>query len=534
MQDVRMFEGNEENAVRRFRGLFYMLMVAFCVCGVGVIPQEASAVEVTSIEGLNRYETAARQAEIAFPNGCSYAIVVGGEAWPDALAAAGLAGVIDCPMLFTNKNELSAETIAAIHTLGVSKLIVIGGEGSVSLYTEKQLRDLPIISSITRLAGNDRYETQMAIYEFGRSGFDGTNRWGNELVMVASGDNFPDALSGSPLSFTKGAPIFLVDDSRMYSDAQMDALMEAGFKQAIILGGESAVSGEALGYVEAITALASDASIPNAIRLGGANRYETSELVASWCVSEGYLSWDGAAFASGSVPFDALAGGVLQGKRGAVMLLADNANSSTIGAFASKTSQIVRYCFLGGTGAISSNLRTYIGYSLQFGYALRMGPTRLPDRSYIWCNSSGVYREDNKYYGEWIDRANGYASRTGWLIMVDTRKNEVAIFSGLRGAWAVEKVWTCTTGAWNTPTVKGQFTIGMRGLSFGSGYTCWYWTQFYGNYLFHSVLYRSGSMNNIQDGRLGINASHGCVRLSLENAKWIYENIPTNTKVVVS
>ncbi|KAA8501054.1 L,D-transpeptidase family protein [Mediterraneibacter catenae] len=68
---------------------------------------------------------------------------------------------------------------------------------------------------------------------------------------------------------------------------------------------------------------------------------------------------------------------------------------------------------------------------------------------------------------------------------------------------------------------------------FGSGYTCWYYTQFYGNYLFHSVLYNPGSMSSIQDGRLGINASHGCVRLSLSNAKWIYDNIPSSTKVVV-
>ena len=57
--------------------------------------------------------------------------------------------------------------------------------------------------------------------------------------------------------------------------------------------------------------------------------------------------------------------------------------------------------------------------------------------------------------------------------------------------------------------------------------------QFYGNYLFHSVLYEPGSMTDIQDGRLGINASAGCVRLSIGNAKWIYDNIPSSTKVVV-
>ena len=72
-----------------------------------------------------------------------------------------------------------------------------------------------------------------------------------------------------------------------------------------------------------------------------------------------------------------------------------------------------------------------------------------------------------------------------------------------------------------------------RGKAFGSGYTCWYWTQWSGNYLFHSVLYNPGSMTSVQDGRLGIAASHGCIRLSLANARWIYQNIPRGTKVVV-
>lgn len=40
-------------------------------------------------------------------------------------------------------------------------------------------------------------------------------------------------------------------------------------------------------------------------------------------------------------------------------------------------------------------------------------------------------------------------------------------------------------------------------------------------------------MSVITDGRLGINASHGCVRLNINHAKWIYDHIPRGTKVVV-
>lgn len=130
-------------------------------------------------------------------------------------------------------------------------------------------------------------------------------------------------------------------------------------------------------------------------------------------------------------------------------------------------------------------------------------------------------------------KAQVYSSATNWLILVDTRLNKVGVYQGARGNWREVYYWPCTSGAAATPTVKGQFTVRGKGLCFGSGYTCWYYTQFYGNYLFHSVLYQTGSQTALVDGRLGINASHGCVRLSLTNAKWIYDNIPIGTKVVI-
>ena len=130
-------------------------------------------------------------------------------------------------------------------------------------------------------------------------------------------------------------------------------------------------------------------------------------------------------------------------------------------------------------------------------------------------------------------KAQDQTSNTNWLILVDTNKNRVEILKGEKGAWQVRKYFKCTSGAPGSRTVHGKFTIADRGKNFGEdkGYTCWYWTQFYGNYLFHSVLYNPGSMSSLQDGRLGINASHGCVRLALDNAKWINQNIPRGTKV---
>ena len=124
-----------------------------------------------------------------------------------------------------------------------------------------------------------------------------------------------------------------------------------------------------------------------------------------------------------------------------------------------------------------------------------------------------------------------FASNTNWLIAVNTTTCRVGVYRGSIGNWTPVYYWTCSPGAPSTPTVIGQFTVQNKGYVFGYGYSCYYWTQFYGDYLFHSVLYNPGTFT-IQDGRLGQHLSHGCVRLAIENAKWIYDNIPRGTKVI--
>jgi lipoprotein-anchoring transpeptidase ErfK/SrfK len=78
-----------------------------------------------------------------------------------------------------------------------------------------------------------------------------------------------------------------------------------------------------------------------------------------------------------------------------------------------------------------------------------------------------------------------------------------------------------------------------KGYSFGGddrGYTCYYYTQFYGDYLFHTRLYSPYSDpyddNNLVDGRMNQCVSQGCVRMYTEDARWLYDNIPYDTTVV--
>lgn len=131
-----------------------------------------------------------------------------------------------------------------------------------------------------------------------------------------------------------------------------------------------------------------------------------------------------------------------------------------------------------------------------------------------------------------LQRLNGQSSGSRYIIGVDTARCYVGIFQGSAGNWKPLKWWPCGPGKMSTPTVKGVFRVQSRGYSFGSGYTCYYWTQFYGNYLFHSCTYRQGT-RKILDPTLGRPVSHGCVRLDINNAKWIYDNVPRGTKVVI-
>ncbi len=131
-----------------------------------------------------------------------------------------------------------------------------------------------------------------------------------------------------------------------------------------------------------------------------------------------------------------------------------------------------------------------------------------------------------------LNRANRYSSNTNWLIMVDRQTCRLGVFRGQRGSWSYAQYWTCSTGAPSTPTPTGEYAVTGKGYSFGHGYTCYYYTQFYGDYLFHSIPYYQGTFNPM-DSRMGMHISQGCVRLPIDRAKWIWDNVPLATKVVI-
>ncbi len=95
----------------------------------------------------------------------------------------------------------------------------------------------------------------------------------------------------------------------------------------------------------------------------------------------------------------------------------------------------------------------------------------------------------------------------------------------------------CSGGTAENPTVTGTFTTNQKIYyawvpKFNMG--AYYWVRFYGAYLFHSVPFdKNGNMIAEEASKIGTPASHGCVRMALEDAKWFYETLPLGIKVTI-
>ena len=167
------------------------------------------------------------------------------------------------------------------------------------------------------------------------------------------------------------------------------------------------------------------------------------------------------------------------------------------------------------------------------------------DEGFLLRNSYHLW-DDDWYYAyddgslQWEEvvshlyqEAQGYWSPSEYLIMVDIDDPKVLVLEGSQYNWDVKFIWDCCTGAPETPTCEGTFSVGIKGWSFGegNGFSCYYYTQINGDYLFHTRLYYANTWDLMNEDNLGNRHSHGCVHLLDENAKWIWDNVPSGTTI---
>lgn len=126
-------------------------------------------------------------------------------------------------------------------------------------------------------------------------------------------------------------------------------------------------------------------------------------------------------------------------------------------------------------------------------------------------------------------------SATSYLINVSLENQKTYIYSGKPDNWKLLRTCSCSTGINSEETPVGSFSIKEKGdWFFSDKYEQGgkYWTQITGDILFHSIPFAKDK-TTILDYTLNKPSSHGCIRLSIEDAKWIYTNIPKGSKVII-
>jgi putative cell wall-binding protein len=208
---------------------------------------------------------------------------------------------------------------------------------------------------VIRVSGDNRYLTSV---EASKKGFP----YGAKTVVLATGENWPDALGGSALAGAVRGPLLLTKTAALTAEV----LAEIGRLKAdsvYILGSTAAVSAD----IE--NALKAELGAANVLRLGGANRYETAKKVADKTIELLGDDYTGNAFVATGLNFaDAAAAAPLAAALGRPILLA-NINAGTV-YVPGKTTEVD---ILGSPAAVPSSIETALNKLLGDADVERVG-----------------------------------------------------------------------------------------------------------------------------------------------------------------
>lgn len=208
----------------------------------GVIPQrvveqlQTLAPSVRRDGGTDRYGTAHAVARAGFPEGAKIAFVANGADFPDALSASAAAGALGGPVVLVppGLSAMPQATRDVIRDLGVTTVVLVGGPGVLpdGAFVET-IRSIGTVTSVTRYGGVDRYATSAAINAFA---FPKATS-----AYVASGGNFPDALSAAAAAGARGAPMHL-SPGHCLPVRSAGHLASAGVTHVTLLGGPTVIA----------------------------------------------------------------------------------------------------------------------------------------------------------------------------------------------------------------------------------------------------------------------------------------------------
>ena len=206
--------------------------------------------KVERISGTDRYETCVNISKKAYKSS-EVAILASGQKIQDALASGGVAAKLKAPLLLTQKDRLPSVVLDELKRLNVKKVIIVGGQESISKSLENQLDNM---FKVERVSGKDRYETSIKLAEE-------LNKDNKQENIIVNG-NTVDALTAGAVAAKLNRSIILTNGVNLPEGA--NRVVNPTSPNNIIIGGISSINIEGL----------------KGERIGGSDRYETSTKIA--------------------------------------------------------------------------------------------------------------------------------------------------------------------------------------------------------------------------------------------------------------
>lgn len=318
--------------------LGFALIVAMLVPAHSALA--AASPTVTRLSGGDRYATAVAISKAGFAPGVPVVYVATGSDYPDALSAAPAAAHQGGPLLLVAAKSVPAVVTSELKRLKPKKIVVVGGTGVIATSTASALAK---VAPVKRLSGSDRYATSRAIaaYAFPSA----------SAVYLATGRNFPDALSAGAAGGSKAAPVLLIDGNATSLDsASSSAVTRLKASTVFIAGGTGVVRSQIEAAAKRLK------GVSKVSRLAGSDRYETSAAIND----ASFGSASSAYLATGTSFPDALAGAALAGAKHAPLYVSMTSCIPKATLTSITDLGVSKVTLLGGTGALTADLNTLV------------------------------------------------------------------------------------------------------------------------------------------------------------------------------
>ena len=265
------------------------------------------------------------------------------------LSATDMLSGVDAVYLSVDGGATEATDTVRLDTVGDHTITywAVDTAGNESAHLTHDVRVSPSATTYAEVAGADRYLTSV---EASKRSFPA----GADAVIVATGQNWPDALGGAALAGVYDAPVLLTRTDDL-PDAVASEIVRLDPGHVFVLGGTGVVS-------EAVEAQIRSLVVPtaNLERFWGADRYITTEIIARRVIRDAAV-FDGTAFLATGLTFpDALGAAPLSTSLERPLYLAGTAGISPAALAAMVEAGVTHVVILGGTGAVPAAVETQL------------------------------------------------------------------------------------------------------------------------------------------------------------------------------